>query len=112
MKAHKLIYDTNLSVDALNLCDYVYSRLLYFICYMLLLFIFIATIETLWLFYKKHRMSGQLDWKKARLDVIERVLKVWTALDLQVQHNPQDKVGCPRGRKRKKVLIKKYMGTP
>ena len=36
-------------------------------------------------------MSDSVDWNAARLEVIEIVLKGWTALDLQIQHNPQDK---------------------
>merc|ERR1712168_1580124 len=30
-------------------------------------------------------------WDKTRFQVIEFILKAWTALDLQVQHNPTDK---------------------
>merc|ERR1712235_82209 len=30
-------------------------------------------------------------WDKTRYQVIEFILKAWTALDLQVQHNPHDK---------------------
>ena len=41
-------------------------------------------------------MSGGLNqtkefWDKTRFQVIEFILKAWTALDLQVQHNPHDK---------------------
>ena len=35
-------------------------------------------------------MNSDLDWSKARLQVIEIILNGWTALDLQIQHNPQD----------------------
>merc|ERR1712212_201533 len=40
-------------------------------------------------------MSGGLNqtkefWDKTRFQVIEFILKAWTALDLQVQHNPAD----------------------
>merc|ERR1712050_334160 len=33
---------------------------------------------------------ADVDWNSARLEVIEIVLKGWTALDLQIQHNPHD----------------------
>lgn len=36
-------------------------------------------------------MTEVIDWNVARLEVIEIVLKGWTALDLQIQHNPVDK---------------------
>ena len=36
-------------------------------------------------------MTDPLDWNAARLEVVEIVLKGWTALDLQIQHNPHDK---------------------
>lgn len=31
------------------------------------------------------------DWGQTRLEVIEFILRGWTALDLQIQHNPHDK---------------------
>ena len=33
-------------------------------------------------------MSEILNWDSVRMEVVEIVLKGWTALDLQIQHNP------------------------
>ena len=35
--------------------------------------------------------SEAIDWDVTRMQVIEILLKGWAALDLQIQHNPQDK---------------------